>query len=69
MALYGLRYLLPSTSRIADVIVLAAGTAVWLIVAGGCLYLTGSNIPRQLRARVGLHSNPGILLFGLIYCT
>jgi putative peptidoglycan lipid II flippase len=28
MALYGLRYLLPSSSRIADVIVLAAGTAV-----------------------------------------
>jgi putative peptidoglycan lipid II flippase len=52
MALYGLRYLLPSTSRIADVIVLAAGTAVWLIVAGGSLYLTGSNIPRQLRARL-----------------
>jgi hypothetical protein len=52
MALYGLRYLLPSTSRIADVIVLAARTAVWLIVAGGSLYLTGSNIPRQLRARL-----------------
>jgi putative peptidoglycan lipid II flippase len=52
VALYGLRYLLPSTSRIADVIVLAAGTAVWLIVAGGSLYLTGSAIPRQLRARL-----------------
>jgi putative peptidoglycan lipid II flippase len=52
MALYGLRYLLPSTSRIADVIVLAAGTAVWLIVAGGSLYLTGSDIPRQLIARL-----------------
>lgn len=52
VALYGLRYLLPSTSRIADVIVLAAGTAVWLIVAGGSLYLTGSTIPRQLRARL-----------------
>ena len=51
-ALYGLRYLLPSTGRIADVIVLAAGTAVWLIVAGGSLYLTGSAIPRQLRARL-----------------
>jgi hypothetical protein len=37
----GLRYLLPSTSRIADVIVLTAGTAVWFIVAGGALYLTG----------------------------
>ena len=52
VALYGLRYLLPSTSRMADVIVLAAGTAVWLIVAGGSLYLTGSAIPRQLRARL-----------------
>jgi putative peptidoglycan lipid II flippase len=52
VALYGLRYLLPSTSRIADVIVLAAGTAVWLIVAGGSLYLTGSTIPGQLRARL-----------------
>jgi putative peptidoglycan lipid II flippase len=52
VALYGLRYLLPSTSRIADVIVLAAGTAVWLIVAGGSLYLTGSAIPGQLRARL-----------------
>jgi putative peptidoglycan lipid II flippase len=52
VALYGLRYLLPSTSRIADLIVLAAGTAVWLIVAGGSLYLTGSTIPRQLRARL-----------------
>jgi hypothetical protein len=37
---YGLRYLLPSTRRIADVIVLTAGTAVWFIVAGGSLYLT-----------------------------
>ena len=52
VALYGLRYLLPSTSRIADVIVLATGTAVWLIVAGGSLYLTGSAIPHQLRARL-----------------
>ncbi len=52
VALYGLRYLLPATSRIADVIVLAAGTALWLIVAGGSLYLTGSAIPRQLRARL-----------------
>jgi putative peptidoglycan lipid II flippase len=52
VALYGLRYLLPSNSRIADVVVLAAGTAVWLIVAGGSLYLTGSTIPRQLRTRL-----------------
>ena len=52
VALYGLRYLLPSTNRSADVIVLAVGTAVWLIVAGGSLYLTGSAIPRQLRARL-----------------
>ena len=52
VALYGLRYLLPSTSRIADVIVLVAGTAVWLVVAGGFLYLTGSTIPRELRARL-----------------
>ena len=52
VALYGLRYLLPSTGRIADVIVLAAGTAVWLTVAGGSLYLTGSAFPRQLRARL-----------------
>jgi putative peptidoglycan lipid II flippase len=52
VAIYGLRCLLPSTSRIADVIILAAGTAVWLIVAGGFLYLTGSDVPRQLRARL-----------------
>ena len=52
VALYGLRYVLPSTSRMADVIVLAVGTAVWLIVAGASLYLTGSAIPRQLRARL-----------------
>jgi hypothetical protein len=52
LALYGLRQLLPSTSRIADALVLAAGTALWLIVAGGSLYLTGSAIPRQLKARL-----------------
>ena len=51
-ALYGLRHLLPCTSRIADVVVLAAGTAVWLLVAWGSLYFSGSDIPRQLRARL-----------------
>jgi putative peptidoglycan lipid II flippase len=49
--LYGVRHLLPATGRIADVIVLAAGTAVWLAVAGASLQLTGSAVPRQLSAR------------------
>jgi putative peptidoglycan lipid II flippase len=50
-ALYCLRYLLPPTGRIADVIILAAGTVVWLTVAGSALHLTGSGLPRQLRDR------------------
>ena len=50
-ALYGVRHLLPVTGRIADVTVLAVGTAVWLAVAGASLQLTGSAVPRQLSAR------------------
>lgn len=52
-ALLALRSALPAAGRWgADLLQLAAGTAVWVLVSGATLWFTGSTLPDQLLSRV-----------------
>jgi len=53
VAIYLLRRVMPATGRVNDLLVLAAATAAWLLIAGAVLRLTGSDLPRQLLSRFG----------------
>ncbi len=50
--LLGLRHVLPHAGRFKlDLLLLLAGTALWLLVSGGLLHATGSRLPSQLLSR------------------
>lgn len=51
VALFVLRNFVSSTSRLHELLLLIAATAVWIVIAGGVLKLTGSALPAQLTAR------------------
>jgi len=50
-ALVGMRHLVHTTSRLWELMLLAAAVVVWLVVSMGVLRLSGSALPGQLRAR------------------
>jgi putative peptidoglycan lipid II flippase len=51
VALIALRHVFTSTSRLHELFLLIGATAVWGVVAGGVLKLTGSALPDQVLAR------------------
>jgi putative peptidoglycan lipid II flippase len=52
-ALVALRHFAPTTSRLRELALLAAGAAIWVGVSAVVLKLTGSGLPGQLMARFG----------------
>jgi putative peptidoglycan lipid II flippase len=50
-ALAGLRYLLPTTSRMCELLLLLAASSLFALIAYAVLKITGSALPNQLMAR------------------